>query len=279
MYDYIFSGEVYNTDKALSINNRAFRYADGLFESMFFTNEKILFIEQHYDRLLEGMTLLRIETTNLPNKEELIQLTKKLISKNNIESAARVRLQVFRKSGGLYLPETNECDYILEVSPMENNEYTLNIKGLHIGITNELKHSKYIFSKIKTTSKQEMVLAALDAKDKGWDDAILINSSNNIVETSNSNIFAVINGNIYTPTINDGVLNGIMRSNIIRIAKENNISIIETSLTEKNLIAADEIFLSNAVKGVQWVVAYGSKRYFNTMSKKIVALLNKEIYE
>ena len=70
-----------------------------------------------------------------------------------------------------------------------------------------------------------------------------------------------------------------MRQNIIEIAKQNNISVIETSLNESNLLAADEIFISNAIKGIQWVVAFGTKRYFNTMSKTIISLLNKRINE
>ncbi|RLD45905.1 MAG: 4-amino-4-deoxychorismate lyase [Bacteroidetes bacterium] len=279
MQYYIFSGEMRNIDDGISIKNRAFRYADGLFESMFFTNNKIMFLDLHYNRLLEGMKLLQIETSNLPDKQQLIDKTRELIKANGIESAARVRLQVFRKDGGLYLPDTNDCEYLLEATAIDNNEYTLNTKGLHIGITTKIKQHKSIFSKVKTIAKQEMIIAALDARENKWDDAILTNTSNNITETSSSNIFAVINGNLYTPQIDDGILDGIMRQMVLKIVAENNIPIIETSLTEANLEAAEEIFITNAVKGVQWVVAFGNKRFFNNMSKRIISLLNKKIYE
>ena len=268
-----------NIDDGISIKNRAFRYADGLFESMFFTNNKIMFLDLHYNRLLEGMKLLQIETSNLPDKQQLIDKTRELIKANGIKSAARVRLQVFRKDGGLYLPDTNDCEYLLEATAIDNNEYTLNTKGLHIGITTKIKQHKSIFSKVKTIAKQEMIIAALDARENKWDDAILTNTSNNITETSSSNIFAVINGNLYTPQIDDGILDGIMRQMVLKIVAENNIPIIETSLTEANLEAAEEIFITNAVKGVQWVVAFGNKRFFNNMSKRIISLLNKKIYE
>jgi len=279
MQYYIFSGEMRNIDDGISIKNRAFRYADGLFESVFFTNNKIMFLDLHYNRLLEGMKLLQIETSNLPDKQQLIDKTRELIKANGIESAARVRLQVFRKDGGLYLPDTNDCEYLLEATAIDNNEYTLNTKGLHIGITTKIKQHKSIFSKVKTIAKQEMIIAALDARENKWDDAILTNTSNNITETSSSNIFAVINGNLYTPQIDDGILDGIMRQMVLKIVAENNIPIIETSLTEANLEAAEEIFITNAVKGVQWVVAFGNKRFFNNMSKRIISLLNKKIYE
>ncbi len=276
---YNFSGKLLDINTGISINNRAFRYADGLFESMYFTNGKIMFLQQHYARLRNGMEVLRIDTNNLPSIDEIEHLAKKLIAANEIETSARIRMQVFRKAGGLYLPEDNTCDYIIEATALNNTEYQLNTKGLHIGISNSIKRNANIFSQIKTTAKQDMVLVAMDAKDNKWDDAILMNNSDSIVETSSSNIFAVINGNIYTPTLSDGALNGIMRQNIIEIAKQNKLSVIETSLNESNLLTADEIFISNAVKGIQWVVAFGTKRYFNSMSKSIISLLNKKINE
>ena len=276
---YIFSGELLNINNGISINNRAFRYADGLFESMFYTNGKLMFLDQHYKRLIEGMKLLRIKSANLPNKDELKDQILKLIEANEIIGAARVRLQVFRAEGGLYLPESNDCEYIIEANDIANTEYTLNTKGFHIGISKSIKRYANKFSQIKTTSKQEMVIAAMDAKDNKWDDAIMISTTGNIMETTSSNIFAIINHNIYTPNIDDGALNGIMRQNIIKIAEENDYSVIETSLKESNLLAADEIFITNAIKGIQWVVAYKNKRYFNNISKKLLTLLNKKIYE
>ena len=278
MQYYIFSGELRDINQGIGISNRAFRYADGLFESMYFTNGKIMFLDLHYSRLLKGMKLLRIEKNDLPSISEIVLKTTQLLKANNIEGAARIRLQVFRKEGGLYLPENNNCDYIIEVSKLENTDYTLNTKGLHIGISKSIHARNDAFSQIKTISKHQMILVSMDAKDNKWDDAIILNNSNNISETSSSNIFAVINGNIYTPSLSDGLMNGIMRQNIIRIANANNISVIETSLTESNLLSADELFITNAVKGLQWVVAFKNKRYFNTLAKKITKLLNSEIH-
>jgi len=279
MQKYIFSGELRDESQGISVSNRAFRYADGLFESMYYTANKIMFLDQHYARLKAGMKLLRIDDKNMPSTDEFLKECQKLLAENSIADGARIRLQIFRKEGGLYLPDNDQCDYIIETSAMANSEYSLNTKGLHIGISNSIKRNADIFSQVKTTSKYEMVLVAMDARDHKWDDAILMNNHDNIVETSSSNIFAVINGNIYTPAITDGALNGIMRKNIIRIANHNNISVIETTLNESNLLAADEVFITNAVKGIQWVVAFGNKRYFNAVSKRLTSLLNKEIYE
>jgi branched-chain amino acid aminotransferase len=95
-----------------------------------------------------------------------------------------------------------------------------------------------------------------------------------IIESISSNIFIVSNGVLYTPSLTDGCIAGTMRMNIINIALDNKIKVYECTLNPQNLLAADEIFLTNAVKGIEWVVAYRTKRYYNDMSKKMIQLLN-----
>ena len=82
------------------------------------------------------------------------------------------------------------------------------------------------------------------------------------------------NGVLYTPPLEDGCIGGIMRMNVINTAIENSITVYENTLSPQNLLAADEIFLTNAIQGIQWVGGYKSKRYFNKISKKILELIN-----
>jgi len=98
-----------------------------------------------------------------------------------------------------------------------------------------------------------------------------------IVEAISSNIFAVKNGVLYTPPIADGCVEGVMRKRIIEIAQTNKIAVYENSIMQNVLLGSDELFLTNSINGIKWVVAYKQKRYFNTTSKKIIELLNKSI--
>jgi branched-chain amino acid aminotransferase len=66
-----------------------------------------------------------------------------------------------------------------------------------------------------------------------------------------------------------------MRMNIINLALENKIKVYECTLNPQNLLAADEMFLTNAVRGIEWIVGYRTKRYFNDMSKKLMTVLNE----
>jgi len=269
---YISSEKLTSYNQGLSINNRAFRYGDGLFETMYFTNGKIINIEKHFLRLNTGLNILRINCSKL-EPISLLNKVKELLSANNIKGAARIRLQVFRKDGGLYRPENNDCDYIIEAFPLENNNYKLNKKGLKIGIAKTIKKNMNQFSQLKTTAKPEMVICAIEAEENKWDDAILLNDEGYIVESSSSNIFIFKNNVIYTPHINDGLLNGIMRQTLIEICKKYQVT--EAHLTEFDILSADEVFLTNAIAGIKWVSAFKSKRYFHKVSDNLLNELNK----
>jgi branched-chain amino acid aminotransferase len=127
----------------------------------------------------------------------------------------------------------------------------------------------------KTLNCQLYVMAALSARDKGLDESLIQNNKLSIIESTSSNIFIVSNGVLYTPTLEDGCVAGTMRMNIINIALENKIKVYECTLSPHNLLAADEMFLTNAVRGIEWVVGYRTKRYYNDMSKRMMALLNE----
>ena len=82
---------------------------------------------------------------------------------------------------------------------------------------------------------------------------------------------------LYTPHLEDGCVGGTMRMQVINSALENEIKVYETSLTPQNLLAADEIFLTNAIKGIQWVGSYRTKRYFHKISDVLIERLNQKV--
>ena len=102
-------------------------------------------------------------------------------------------------------------------------------------------------------------------------------SRGNIIESSSGNIFIVSNGVLYTPSLSDGCIGGVMRMQIINLAIANGIKVYECSLNPQNLLAADELFFTNASRGVQWVSAYRTKRYAHRMALHLVELLVKKV--
>jgi branched-chain amino acid aminotransferase len=128
----------------------------------------------------------------------------------------------------------------------------------------------------KTLNTQIYVMAALHAHEKGMDDALIQNNRMSLIESTSSNFFIVSNGVLYTPQLQDGCVGGTMRMNIINLALANQIKVYECTLNPQNLLAADEMFLTNAVRGIEWVSSYRTKRYYNQMSRRLVNMLNEQ---
>ncbi len=274
-----YNGKIQLNTVSLTTNNRAFRYGDGLFESLRYFNGHIPFLEEHIARLYHGMKILGYHSCNCLREEKALALITTLCKHNRIQDSARIRITVFREDGGLYAPEEDYFDFIIEASPLEDVDYKLNAKGLIIGISKAVQKPINQLSDIKTTNALLLVLAAREAKHSGWDDALLLNDKGNIAEATSSNLFIVKGQTIYTPPIEDGAMNGIMRQQIAHIIKQSDYKLCVKSLNESELETADEIFLTNAVKGIIWVVGYGNKRYFNKAAKKLVLLLNEYVQE
>jgi len=259
--------------------NRAFLYGDSIFETLRVNNRKILFFEEHLNRLVSGMKVLKYEIpdkfTIFRNKleDEIIQL----LNRNKIFKSSRIRLTVFRKTGGFYTPQTNETDYIISALKMKNEKFELNSDGLLIGIFNEIKKPVNVFSQYKTANSIIYTLAGIYKNENNFDDCLILNNKGNIIESISSNIFIVKDKNLITPTINEGCINGIMRNEIITLAKLHKISCIEKSIDFTDLLKADEVFLSNSIAGIKWVVAYKNKRYYKKTSDFLIRKLNESL--
>lgn len=263
-----------NSGPSIQAGNRGYTYGDGLFESIRVMNGKVLNFENHFNRLLEGAKILKMRFPAFYTTDFFMHHFEELISLCKITEGARIRLSIDRLGGGTYLPESNDVSFFIEIYPIENNLFGLNAKGFEVDLYQDIKKNKTILSNYKTKNGLIYVLAALTAKEKGLDDLLLVNEQGQILESSNSNLFVVSNGVLYTPGLAEGCLAGTMRMQVINIALENGLKVYECSILPSNLLVADEIFLTNAVKGLTWVGGYRTKRYYNTIARKIVSFLN-----
>jgi branched-chain amino acid aminotransferase len=223
---------------------------------------------------LEGAKILKMRFPAFYTTDFFTHHFEELISLCKITEGARIRLSIDRLGGGTYLPESNEVSFFIEIYPIENNLFGLNAKGFEVDLYQDIKKNKTILSNYKTKNGLIYVLAALTAKEKGLDDLLLVNEQGQILESSNSNLFVVSNGVLYTPGLAEGCLAGTMRMQVINLALANGIKVYESSILPQHLLAADEIFLTNAIRGINWVGGYRTKRYQNNISRKLVVLLN-----
>lgn len=259
----------------LTSQNRGFRYGDGLFESMRMINGKLKFPAQHADRLQGGMKALKIEGGNLLDEYFLKQKTAELCRKNKLKDNARFRLSVYRTGDGLYTPEGNKSGYILEASALAEPTYELNKKGLIVDVYDEMTKPIDKLSNYKTANSLLFVMAGLYKKQHQLDEAFILNQNGFLCESLSSNVFVIYDKQIYTPALSEGCIAGVMRSVVMNIAKSNDIPLIEAQINPEVLKEAEEVFITNAVGGVRWVMGYGRKRYFNEVTKMLSAKLNQ----
>ncbi len=266
-------------ENAISVYNRAFKYGDALFETMFASGSEIPLYNEHIKRLVKSMMVLKMEIPVKLSLEAKVlqQEITRLLTKNKFFTSSKVRLTVFRQDGGNYVPTTNNVSYIVETEKLAIANFEVLKSGLKIDVFTEIKKPINIFANMKTANSLLYVMAGIYQQKKNLDEVIILNQNNNICESVTSNVFVVKADKIYTPALSEGCIEGVMRQAILQLAKENNMEIIEnTLLTTDNLLQADEIFLTNAVQGIRWVAAFQNRRYFNKISKYLTFLLNNK---
>ena len=263
-----------NDAPTIHAGNRGHLYGDGVFESIRILSGKPINIENHIDRLLKGANVLKMETPANYGVNFFQEKILELIEKSGIKQGGRCRLSIDRATGGAYLPDSNDCTFYIEVYPYLMNYFELNAKGLELDIYRDIKLHKNFLSNYKTKTGLPYVMASIAAKEQGLDDLFLTNEKGNVIESGSCNVFIVSNGVLYTSGLDEGCIAGTMRMQVINLAIKHNIKIYECSILPQNLLSADEIIFTNAIRGINWVAGYRTKRYQNNMSRRLVVLLN-----
>lgn len=233
-----------------------------------------MFLRDHITRLKLGMTVLRMNVPAEFNFENIQELIIQLLKHNTHAPNARIRLTVFRNEGGYYSPETNDISFLIESEEMQGM-YELNQKGLWADVYADIKKPINKLSSIKTGSCMLYVMAGLAKQSMKLDECFLINDNGSICESISSNIFIVKNGTIYTAPLTEGCVDGIMRKQIMSLATQHKILTFESPITINTIMNGDEVFLTNSIRGVQWVGQFKQRFYTNKMAQFFTEKLNQ----
>jgi branched-chain amino acid aminotransferase len=215
---------------------------------------------------MASMRMLRMKIPMSFTLEFLEKEILSLVKANNTSQKSRVRLTIFRKDGGLYMPKTNEIDFLVEASELNHN-----IKNDYkIDIFKDFYNYSGLLSTIKTNNKMLNTLASVFAKENDLDNCILINEKKGVVEVTNGNIFIVKDNVVKTPATTEGCIKGIVRNKVLEILSKNEeFQVEETSISPFEIQKADEVFITNAIIGIQPVTQYKKKTFKVDFSKKI----------
>ncbi|WP_026727619.1 aminotransferase class IV [Flavobacterium denitrificans] len=275
-----FNGNIVAQEENILTQNRAFLYGDGVFETLKIINNKILFLEDHYFRLMASMRVVRMEIPMSFTMEFFEEQVLKLVQQKNISTSARARITVFRNDGGLYLPHTNNVSYLIHATPLENTAYALNTSEYEVDLYKDFYVAKQLLSSIKTTNKMINVTGSIFAHENGLANCLLINDVKNVIEGLQGNLFMLTGKKLVTPPVSEGCLNGIMRKQILALAKKvEGIEVSEEIISPFDLQKADELFLTNVITGIQPITKYRKKEFKSSLAHLLVQKLNESISE
>jgi branched-chain amino acid aminotransferase len=254
--------------------NRGFLFGDSVFETIRTLNNKVLFLEDHYFRLMASMRICRMEIPMQFTMEYFESQILSLIQHSNA-AANRVRFSVFRIGDGFYLPSTNEVEFLVTFQPLENELYIFNETDYEVELFKDSYVTKQLLSTLKTNNKMVQITGSVFAHENGYQNCLLLNDDKNVVEALQGNLFMKMNNQLITPPIADGCLNGIMRKQILTLAKKvEGLEVIEKSISPFDLQKADELFITNVIQGVQSITKYRKKTYENSLAKELHVKLN-----
>ena len=260
-----------------AFGNRAFLLADGVFESMRFTAGHVPFLSLHVQRLhaaLEAHGMIVPESLGEVALRESLEAWR---ATWGVQGDVRIRLTAYRAGEGAYAPETDDVSWVATAATMPEAGFGLPPKGLDVDIFQDMVKHRSPISKFKNLASTVYIRAARHASQRGWGDALVLNPDQRIIESSRSNLFVVSNGVLYTPSLDDGCVGGIMRSVLIRTALDHGVKVYEAALTPQTLLQADELFLTNAVRGIEWVSSYKTKRYFHATAEKLANWIQEDV--
>ncbi|MGX7666890.1 aminotransferase class IV [Flavobacterium pedocola] len=258
--------------------NRGFLFGDAVFETIKVLDNKVLFLEDHYFRLMASMRIVRMEIPMNFTMEYFESQILKLIASLAPSASYRVRFSVYRQSGGFYLPKTNTIDFIVTALPLENALYAITEGDYEVELFKDFYMTKQLLSTIKSNNKMVQITGSVFADENGYQNCLLMNDEKNVIEALQSNLFMLTGNKLITPPVSDGCLNGIMRKQLLAIARKmEQLEVVEESISPFDLQKADELFLTNVIQGIQPITKYRKKEYQSKLASELLVKLNAQI--
>lgn len=240
-------------------HNRALKYGDGVFETMYINQNRIRYLEDHMKRLAGGLAFLFIKPPTFVQQPHLLQeAISGLLKQASLDKqAAGVRLTVFRKSGGKYTPATHECHTIIEAYQATAATGQATKTDLCQTVVLQANSPDTVH---KTCNAIPYIRAAIERQQRQLDEIIITNTKNDVAECGAGNFFWQKDDRLFTPPLTAGCIAGVRRLNIIKQAREAGLTVREKSLAaqtiKQHLFQPDYAFSTNAAK-LTGLWAYG----------------------
>ena len=257
----------------ISIDDRGFTLGDGVFETMMSWNGNILFYKEHFQRLKKSASFFGISLEK--NVNEVRSILDKLIQKNHLQkNNAIIRITLTRGPAprGLLPDKKNKPTFLIKITKSKKNFIFKPLSASVCEITSRDLASP--LNCYKTVNYLNNIIALKDAKKRGFDESIILNSKGRIACVSTANIFIIKNKKIITPPISEGVLPGTVRNYLLKKGLAS-----EAKITINDLLNASESFITNSIALLRPISYVGfrskKKRLEIKQSFKLISVLSK----
>jgi branched-chain amino acid aminotransferase len=266
-------------DAKVSVFDHGVLYGDGVFEGIRVYGGRVFELEAHLRRLYESAKVIRLEISM--GKTELVAAIKRTVEANGITDGY-IRLVVTRGAGTLGLNPflcKNSCLIIIadkiQLYPEELYETGMKI----ISATTVRNHPLAIPPQVKSLNYLNNIIAKIEALDNYVPEAIMYNHEGYVAEATGDNVFIVRDGVIYTPPVEAGALEGITRNLVMRLAREDNLEVVEKNLTRCDLYICNEFFLTGTAAEVIGIVEIDRRTIGDGKPGPVTKRLREKFFE
>ena len=238
-------------DATIHVLTYALHYGAAVFEGIraYKTDDgcKIFRLDEHIKRLLNSAKIYRM---NVPySHQELKNACQIIVSSNDLNEGAYIRPIAFRGYDdlGLHAHDNDAIDVVVaawEWGPYLGNASLNDGVDACVSSWNKINPNTVPFMAKASGNYLSGTLVAMEARQNGYDEGILLDSKGMVSEGAGENIFMVKDGNLYTPPLSSSILDGITRDAVMKIAGSFKLSVIETEIPREQLYIADELFFT-----------------------------------
>ncbi|MBP7184712.1 MAG: aminotransferase class IV [Saprospiraceae bacterium] len=241
------------------------RYGDGIFETIFWIGEQHPLMPYHYERLKTGFEKLQLNPTFLPTYDHFVSLIKNSV---NSDYPHRVRITAVRVAQGNYFVENELVKFVINSVSYKSEFNSIFVQNLGV-CPYYLTNGKSYLNGLKTCNCLPYIVAGNYAQKNLFDDCLMTNTDGRISEATSSNVFIVVDNQVYTPPVEEGLVLGTFRQYLIDNSELFKFDIKFKEITTDFINKADEIFLTNAVQGIKIVRTFNGRKLQSDFTKKL----------